>query len=37
MSEAISPHEKEKEGKVVIVREEIHSQYDPVRGEITCK
>ena len=35
MSEAISPRDKGAEGKVDIVREEMHSWSNPVRGEIT--
>ena len=37
MIEAIYPHEKEQEGEVAIAMEEIHSRYEPVKGEITYR
>ena len=36
-SEMISPHEKEKEGEVDILREEMHSRSDAVKGNITYR
>ena len=37
MIEVTSPHEKEKEVKVAIAREEMHSRYESVNGNITYR